>query len=437
MSVSHAASVRTTSRQGQQALWVASEGSAENAETFARRNGIIERRVSLRSGGFATSQIGASAGVNAPIGSAEAESLFLRLEHRPPVSGRRGSIRAVDLFAGCGGLSLGVAEAGRALELDVGFVAVDTDHVAAQVFQDNFEGSEYVLDDVAKIFDGESGTPATLQERQFKRRAPSVNILVGGPPCQGHSGFNNRTRHSDARNSLYVRMVRAAEVLEPSRVILENVPGALSDRAQVVQQSARELERLGYSTSLAVVDALAYGVPQRRKRLLLLASSTSAPGPRLVAATGLAGAGVRDVAWAIADLEDRHSADLLDQTAASADATRARIDYLFENELFELPNAERPACHSKGGHSYRSIYGRLRWDEPAQTVTTGFYSMCMGRYVHPSRRRTLTAREAARLQSFPDFFRFSSVEKRGELARLIGNAVPMKIPYSIILEALR
>src|SRR6185312_3602501 len=98
--------------------------------------------------------------------------------------------------------------------------------------------------------------------------------------------------------------------------------------------------------------------------------------------------------------------------------------FLFEHGLYDLPNNQRPECHRDGNHSYRSVYGRLRWTEPAQTITTGFGSMGQGRYVHPQRRRTLTPHEAARLQTFPDWFDFGKETRRGVLAKAIGNAVP-------------
>jgi DNA (cytosine-5)-methyltransferase 1 len=106
--------------------------------------------------------------------------------------------------------------------------------------------------------------------------------------------------------------------------------------------------------------------------------------------------------------------------------TEKRINFLFDNQLYELPNEQRPPCHRDKAHSYDTVYGRLRWDRPAQTITSGFYCMCMGRYVHPEQRRTLTGHEAARLQFFPDFFDFSPAKSRTKLAEIIGNAVPPK-----------
>ena len=212
-------------------------------------------------------------------------------------------------------------------------------------------------------------------------------------------------------------MVRAAEVLEPQHVLIENVPGALNDRQAVVQRTADALDELGYQVSVGVIDLCEIGVPQRRRRLALMASLTRATTPADVTERHRRHS---PRVCAIQDLEampESQRVDLQDAVARSAPATRQRIDFLFESGMFDLPDSQRPPCHASGGHSYQSIYGRLAWDRPSQTITTGFYSMCMGRYVHPSRRRTITAREAARLQYIPDWFRFDTAQHRTALAR--------------------
>jgi DNA (cytosine-5)-methyltransferase 1 len=132
----------------------------------------------------------------------------------------------------------------------------------------------------------------------------------------------------------------------------------------------------------------------------------------------------RNLKWAIGDLVDQTESTAFDTPSPHSDQNAARIKWLFENSSYDLPDNLRPACHRDGGHTYKSVYGRLRWDRPAQTITTGFLSMGQGRYVHPSRRSTLTPHEAARLQCFPDFFDFSATNKRSAWSRLIGNAVP-------------
>ena len=117
---------------------------------------------------------------------------------------------------------------------------------------------------------------------------------------------------------------------------------------------------------------------------------------------------------------------------------RRRIDFLHDNNLFDLPNEERPPCH-QSGTTYRSMYGRMKWDEPAQTLTTGFMTPGRGRFVHPLRRRTLLPREAARLQGFPDSYRFEHADApigRSAIAKGIGDAVPSPLGFAAVLSAL-
>jgi DNA (cytosine-5)-methyltransferase 1 len=360
---------------------------------------------------------------------------YLRGRASAPPRVTADTVRVADLFSGCGGLTLGVRAAAE--DLGMGFqavLAVDSDPVALACYAANFGGVSAHQEGIETLFCGRLGNPLSEGEAALAEATGGVDILLGGPPCQGHSDLNNSTRRADPKNSLYLIMARAAEVLRPSHVIVENVVGAVHDRSRVVQTTREWLEVLGYRTSLGVVDLAVIGVPQTRRRLLLIASRTQS-----VDVGGLQrgyGTEPRDLRWAIGDLVDVPRTRLLDQVAAPATDTRARMEYLFTHDVYELPDELRPACHRDKQHTYRSIYGRLRWDRPAQTITRGFYSMCMGRYVHPERARTLTAHEAARLQFFPDSFDFGAVTSRTALARMIGNAVPMKLSYVAALELL-
>jgi DNA (cytosine-5)-methyltransferase 1 len=342
----------------------------------------------------------------------------------------------VDLFAGCGGLSLGVEEACRALGRTCDFrLAVDFEPAAIEVYQQNFPRAYTLAEDITSVLGGAFGDRCSTREKAVSRRVGAVDLLVGGPPCQGHSDFNNRTRRADSKNSLFFSMVRAAQVFEPEHVLIENVPGALKDRGGVVQRTLDTLGTLGYAVACGTLDLGQLGVPQKRKRLVVLASRR-----RLLNVDALMAAyrvPERSVEWAIGDLVGVDATSVMDTSCNSAPETRRRMTYLFDHGLYDLPDSERPPCHAHGLHTYSSIYGRLRWDRPAQTITRGFYSMCMGRYVHPAERRTLTAHEAARLQLFPDSFDFSSVHKRSALATMIGNAVPMKLSYVVGLELFR
>ncbi len=407
-------------------------------ERFLTRNGTYERILSRRDGRQTASVMAGYHGTDArPTCAEEAERAWLQSSVAPPCGAARSSVRAVDLFSGCGGLSIGLAEAARALNRSFEPVlAVDIDAVAAQTYAANFPSATTVCRDVDDVLPGQVGSRLTSAERMLAKRHADVDVLVGGPPCQGHSDFNNRTRHADDKNELYRTMVRAAEVLFPQHVLIENVPGAINDRGAVVQRTADALDELGYHVSIGVIDLSEIGVPQRRRRLVLAASLTHATTVDQVAHRHRRNG--RTVAWALEDLESQpEPARLVDMVARSAPATRRRIDYLFEHGAYDLPDSQRPACHADGGHSYKAIYGRLAWDRPSQTITTGFYSMCMGRYVHPSRRRTLTAHEAARLQYIPDWFSFDTVNHRTALARMIGNAVPSRLSYAVALEWLR
>ena len=376
-------------------------------ERFRTRNGSYERILTDREGRHTTSVLAGYSGSDArPTSAHEAERAWLQSRVAPPCGASRTSLRAVDL-----------------------------DAIATRTYAANFPTAAALCRDVAALLPGRIGTRLTPGERLLTKQYPDVDVLVGGPPCQGHSDFNNRTRHSDDKNELYQTMVRAAEVLAPQHILIENVPGALNDRRAVVQRTADALDHLGYRVDMGIVDLSRLGVPQTRRRLVMLASLTRPVTPAEVVDRHRRD--IRTVGWAIQDLANQSGDTLVDAPARSAPATRQRIDYLFEHGQFDLPDSQRPACHAGGGHSYKSIYGRLAWDRPAQTVTTGFYSMCMGRNVHPSQRRTLTAHEAARLQYIPDWFSFDGVTHRTALARMIGNAVPSRLSYAVALEWLR
>jgi DNA (cytosine-5)-methyltransferase 1 len=337
------------------------------------------------------------------------------------------AISVVDLFSGCGGMTIGLAEAARMSRTAIRVaLAADSDEHVLDIFKQNFPDANAQVHDISELFDGRIGLVPTCREKAVQEQVGRVNVLVGGPPCQGHSDLNNYTRRDDPKNSLYLRMARAAEVLRPDVVVIENVPPVQHDKSNVVALTAHALSDAGYRVSGGALDLGMLGVPQRRRRYLLLASRVTSLDPRglLDSIMGAShGHSYRSVRWAIEDLLNLSSRTTYDTASKAKPQNMRRIDYLFDNDLYDLPNEERPACHSDGKHSYVSIYGRLHWDQPAQTITTGFGCMGQGRYVHPLERRTLTPHEAARLQTFPDWFTFNT-EKRGVLAKAIGNAVP-------------
>lgn len=352
----------------------------------------------------------------------------MRAKERPEFPDADTSFRLFDLFAGCGALTTGFLLAGLETGVELGArLAVEHAEVPALTYAANV-ADIVEQTDIETLFDGELGTAITPAERKLKKKAGELQLGLAGPPCQGHSDLNNHTRRADPRNALYAKVARAAAVLEPKMLCVENVPTIRNDHGGILDTTKTELDRLGYVVADEIIDMQLVGIPQRRRRHILLACEPGHGDPQSLldqlvehpCREHLA----RDVRWAIDDLKDIKSDQTYDTASASSDANRQRIDYLFDHHRYDLPNSHRPECHRDFEHTYNSMYGRLRWDKPAQTITSGFGSMGQGRYVHPGRRRTLTAHEAARLQTIPDWFTFESISTRTALARMIGNAVP-------------
>lgn len=357
------------------------------------------------------------------------DSKYLR-GPKPRARAERGSLRAVDLFCGCGGLMLGIAEAARqhGRQLDVR-LAAELDPATARAYASNFNvQDEAIARDVTTLFNRRTGSAMSFEERRAQRFAgPDVDLLVGGPPCQGHSTLNNHTRGDDPKNELYLTMVRAAEVLHPRALLIENVPAVERDRRRALDRVVDRLSSLGYRVDAKIICVADIGVPQLRRRHVLVAHESVTP--RLDLALEVAEVGTpRSLRWAIKDLQENDT--LFDSAAALTPANQRRAAYLLKHDRYDLPNRMRPPCQH-GPHKYKSMYGRLRWDAPAQTITSGFGSPGQGRYLHPMWPRTITPHEAARIQFFPDWFDFSGFDRRKLLARVIGNAVPPKLAFVV------
>lgn len=337
-------------------------------------------------------------------------------------------MRLFDAFAGCGALSTGFLLAGLETGIEVGArLAIEQEESPAKTYKANI-GDVVEQEDIATLLDGDLGDKLTTAERRLKKTVGEVQLGLAGPPCQGHSDLNNHTRRDDPRNALYAKVARAAAVLEPQVLCVENVPAVRNDYGGVLETTKTELERLGYLVDDAFIDMHLIGVPQCRRRHILLACESGHGAPEALLKELIdhpcSDHLPRDVRWAIDDIKDIKSDTRHDTASVPSDDNADRIDYLFDNRRYNLPNTLRPKCHRDYEHSYNSMYGRLRWDKPAQTITSGYGSMGQGRYVHPGRRRTLTPHEAARLQTIPDWFDFTEATTRSALARMIGNAVP-------------
>ena len=368
-----------------------------------------------------------------------------------PEKGSQDTFTSVDFFSGCGGLTLGLWEAGRRCGIDINVkLGIDIMPEAKEVFQHNFGDSEFILGDIEEIIDGDLEAPLTESEQRFQKNIGAVDIVVGGPPCQGHSDLNNHSRRDDPRNDLYLRMARSVKILSPKIVLIENVQTVTRAKTNVVPRTRKFLSKLGYVSHDFTVKAAKLGLAQRRVRHFTIAVKDSNIDLKdLMSSIPLVLE--RPLSWAIGDLGVGKT--LFETPSTHQKQNVDRISWLFgegwtdeekksefnvgtfeKPHAFNLINSRRPKCH-QNGHNYPAVYGRMKWNEATPTITTGFGSTGQGRFVHPKEKRTLTPHEAARVQAFPDFFKFDVVRKRQPLHKLIGNAVPplMVVPMLVKL----
>ncbi len=360
---------------------------------------------------------------------------YLRLSKRSESNTDGPSVRIADLFSGCGGLSLGTQEACSALgHRFKPLLAIDNDVESLSVYKSNFNPATAHTGDIRRFIDGKLGDSPTVNEKMLLRNLKNLDILLAGPPCQGHSDLNNHTRRKDRRNGLYERTGRFAEIARPTHILIENVPNVVHAHDRALDRTIEHLLGIGYDVDTGIVDLSELGVPQRRRRHVLVASLGKFISVKEVCARYRV-SNVRTVRWAISDLEREEPGFIFTEPGKHSKENSRRINYLFEHDFYDLPDRFRPPCH-RNGHTYKSMYGRMKYDEPSQTITSGFGCPGQGRFIHPTKRRALTPHEAARLQFFPDYFDFTAVKTRSALANMIGNAVPMKLAYVFCLEFL-
>ena len=368
---------------------------------------------------------------------------------RPRFDGQRGKLKIVDAFCGSGGFALGMHFAAEALNYRTAFeAAIDTDDAAVEVHRHNLGTKRPMSESVTRLVDyavsglGEDATfgyePEIISQSLSAIR--STDLFIAGPPCQGHSNLNNHTRRQDPRNGLYVTSVALGVALKARAIIIENVPTVQNSHRDVVATSIGLLKDAGYAITSGVLKADDFGAPQRRNRHFLIGIlGGNFEENALTEFSEAQKASGRPLSWAIGDLVDLKGATLWDQAPEPTPVNRDRIDYLFNNDIYDLPDHQRPDCH-KNGTTYTSVYGRMYWDRPSQTITTGIGTPGQGRYIHPMRRRVITPHEAARIQGFPDWFEFAPDGvplKRKNVAKWIGDAVHPVLGYMTGMFALR
>jgi DNA (cytosine-5)-methyltransferase 1 len=336
---------------------------------------------------------------------------------------------AIDLFSGAGGLTLGLKKAGFRV-----VAGVELNERVGLTYKANHPEIKIVEKDVSLVTGKELRALTGLSE---------IDLVAGCPPCQGFSKLTDKYRREDPRNQLVLEMARLVDELRPRAVMMENVAGLVVRGAPLLQKFVRRLEKLGYVVNCDVLQLANYGVPQSRRRLVLLAgrgftidmpkqthARAGAPangnkpwltlrdalkfrlGRAVTLSHALENGGPQDFNWHV--VSDLAWLSLSRYRAIKPGRSREA-----------LPIWLRPKCHRKRNVGFQNVYGRMTWSQTPVTITGGCTTPCKGRFGHPAQLRTISVREAALIQTFPLRYKFTTDFK--EVAcEMIGNALPPK-----------
>jgi len=325
------------------------------------------------------------------------------------------TFNSIDIFSGVGGLTEGMHNANFKTIL-----AFEIDEIASNVYSLNHPDTSVVTKDIRKV---------SIAEIKRRLNGKKIHLIAGCPPCQGFSSIRrlNRSNHiEDERNNLIMEYVRLVKALRPYTIMMENVPGLVS--YDLFKEALAILKDAGYKwIEYKVVDVKNYGVPQSRKRLVLVGSRL---GEIKVAKPNYEKKTVRQAIGSLplpAKSNDQthrifptHQLDVQKRIELTPKDGGSRKD---------LPQEFLLKCHQAKNVGFNDVYGRLRWDDYSSTITGGCLNPSKGRFLHPEQNRCISAREAALLQSFPIDYKFILNIPRANLALQIGNALPPKFSY--------
>lgn len=322
---------------------------------------------------------------------------------------------AIDLFSGVGGLTAGLHKAGFKTKL-----AFEIDELATKAYKLNHKKTKVITRDIRGI---------DIEEIKKEFGGETIHLLAGCPPCQGFSSIrrlNKQKPVEDDRNSLIKEYVKFVKELMPYTFMMENVPGLALDKS--FSWALHELEAAGYyRPDFKVVNVKDYGVPQSRKRLVLVGSRLA---PIKVAEPNYNKMTVRK---AIGNLpRPENSKDPLHKIFPSHTTEIFQLIKHIPHDggsRKDLGESRQLKCHQKKNIGFNDVYGRLHWDDYSATITGGCLNPSKGRFLHPEQDRCISAREAALLQSFPKGYKFPIDAPKASIALMIGNALPPKFSY--------
>lgn len=343
--------------------------------------------------------------------------------------------RILDLFCGAGGLSCGMDQVdGFTTE-----VALDFEPKAIETFKHNFPNTICVCGDI---------TDANIKNMIVKEaKKHRVNMIVGGPPCQGFSLKGKNLGLDDPRNFLFLEYVDLVSRIKPDIFLIENVKNLLSSESgYFIRQIHQKFEAIGYTLNHGVVRASEFGVPQNRERAIIIGTLNK---KGIIIPSGTT-KNIRTVRDAISDLaylnsgEGKEVSNYINKPQSEYQKMMRKDSKQIYNHIATNhskialkklimipPEGDKTSMPEKfyGNQIFATTWSRLIWDKPSPTIDTRFDTPSNGRNSHPFLNRSITPREAARIQSFPDKFRFYG--NKTAICKQIGNAVPPLLAYEL------
>ncbi len=330
------------------------------------------------------------------------------------------NIQVVDLFCGVGGLTYGLNQVG--LKVVAG---IDIDGSCAKAYEKNND-AEFIQSDISEL-DSTYISSLYSEDTDYK-------VLVGCAPCQPFSTHSNKKlgKETDERWNLVLQFAKKIEEIRPSVVSMENVPGLA--KQDVFFEFLKKLEDIGYFVSYKVVFCPDYGIPQNRRRLVLMASNLGEISLIPPTHDRKSAPTLKDVIGHLKPI--KHGAqskrDLIHASSSLSELNYKRmLASKPGGSWLDWDESLLADCHKRSsGSSFKSVYGRLSWESQSSTITTQFYRFGTGRFGHPEQHRALSLREGAILQTFPENYDFLVDEDQvnfSKIGRQIGNAVPPKL----------